>query len=92
MPAWCFERHQCARAAIDSGASLAIGHHPHVTQPVETYGNVLIFYSRGNLVFDQFQRRDTQQGWIADVRFVGPRIAGYGIIPIDIVNTVPNVH
>jgi poly-gamma-glutamate capsule biosynthesis protein CapA/YwtB (metallophosphatase superfamily) len=77
-----------AHAAIDAGATLVVGHHPHVVQPVERYGNGVIFYSLGNLVFDQFQSEQTQRGWIADVRFSGPRIAGWGIIPVDIVNTV----
>ncbi|MBZ5608836.1 MAG: CapA family protein [Acidobacteriia bacterium] len=86
------QQQRFARAAIDAGATLVVGHHPHVTQPVETYQNGLIFYSLGNLVFDQFQRKETQQGWIADVRFMGPRIAGYGVIPVDIVKTVPKVH
>jgi poly-gamma-glutamate synthesis protein (capsule biosynthesis protein) len=81
-----------ARAAVDAGASLVIGHHPHVTQPVEVYKNGIIFYSLGNLVFDQFQRKDTQRGWIADVRFAGSRIAAYGVIPVDIVKTVPKIH
>ena len=80
-----------ARAAIDAGASIVVGHHPHVTQPVESYANGLIFYSLGNLVFDQFQRKETQRGAIADVRFMGNRIVGYGLIPVEIVRTVPKV-
>ncbi|HUJ49988.1 MAG TPA: CapA family protein [Bryobacteraceae bacterium] len=81
-----------ARAAIDAGATLVVGHHPHVVQPVEQYRDGVIFYSLGNLVFDQFQSEKTQRGWIADVRFTGPRIASWGIIPIDIVKTVARVH
>jgi len=81
-----------ARAAIDAGASLVVGHHPHVVQTIEAYGNGVIYYSLGNLVFDQFQLTKTQRGWIADVHFVGPRMVSYGIIPIDIVNTVAKVH
>jgi len=81
-----------ARAAIDAGASIVAGHHPHVVQPVEQYRNGLIFYSLGNLVFDQTQLQKTQRGWIADVRFAGPRIASWGIIPIDIVNTVATIR
>ena len=81
-----------ARAAIDAGARLVVGHHPHVTQPVEVYKDGIIFYSLGNLVFDQFQRKDTQRGWIADVRFAGSRVAAYGVIPVDIVKTVPKIH
>jgi poly-gamma-glutamate synthesis protein (capsule biosynthesis protein) len=80
-----------ARAAIDAGASIVVGHHPHVTQPVESYGNGLIFYSLGNLVFDQFQRKETQRGAIADVRFMENRIVSYGMIPVQIVRTVPKV-
>jgi poly-gamma-glutamate capsule biosynthesis protein CapA/YwtB (metallophosphatase superfamily) len=86
------EQQRFARAAIDAGATVVVGHHPHVTQPVETYGRGLIFYSLGNLVFDQSQREETQHGWLADVRFAGPHIAGYGLIPVDIVRTVPRVH
>jgi len=60
-----------ARAAIDAGASIVVGHHPHVTQTVESYANGVIFYSLGNLVFDQVQSKETQRGAIADVRFIG---------------------
>jgi poly-gamma-glutamate capsule biosynthesis protein CapA/YwtB (metallophosphatase superfamily) len=81
-----------ARAAIDAGASVVVGHHPHVVQTIETYGDGVIYYSLGNLVFDQFQLTKTQRGWIADVHFVGSRLVSCGIIPIDIVNTVARVH
>ncbi len=43
-----------AHLAIDSGASLVIGSHPHVLQRIETYQSGLIFYSMGNFVFDNF--------------------------------------
>ncbi|WP_156213725.1 CapA family protein [Lentzea aerocolonigenes] len=42
-----------ARAAIDAGADIVIGHHPHVLQGVEWYKGHLIVYSLGNFVFDQ---------------------------------------
>ena len=41
-----------ARAAMDAGADLVVGHHPHVTQTVERYGQGLIVYSLGDAVFD----------------------------------------
>ena len=81
-----------AQAAIDAGASVVIGHHPHVTQPVESYRNGVIFYSLGNLVFDQFQQKETQRGWIADLRFAGKLLAECSVIPVDIVRTAPRVH
>ncbi len=41
-----------AHAAIEAGADVVIGHHPHVLQPWERYGDGLILYSLGNFVFD----------------------------------------
>lgn len=43
-----------AHAAIDAGASVVIGTHPHVVQEIENYGNGIIFYSLGNFLFDQY--------------------------------------
>jgi len=83
------QQQEFARAAIDAGATVVVGHHPHVTQPVESYGKGVIFYSLGNLVFDQFQQQETQRGWIGDVRFTGKRMAEYSVIPVDIVRTAP---
>ncbi|KMZ55594.1 CapA family protein [Dorea sp. D27] len=40
-----------ARLAIDEGADLVIGHHPHVLQGVEKYKGRYIAYSLGNFCF-----------------------------------------
>ena len=40
-----------AHAAIDAGAHLVIGSHPHVLQRIEQYGNGAICYSLGNFSF-----------------------------------------
>jgi poly-gamma-glutamate capsule biosynthesis protein CapA/YwtB (metallophosphatase superfamily) len=85
------EQRRFAHAAIDAGASVVIGAHPHVTQPVESYRDGAIFYSLGNLVFDQFQRQETQHGLLADLHFAGAKLASYSSIPVDIVSTVPRV-
>jgi poly-gamma-glutamate synthesis protein (capsule biosynthesis protein) len=45
---------QEAYAAIDAGAALVIGSHPHVLQQIEFYHGGLIAYSLGNFVFDQY--------------------------------------
>ncbi len=44
---------KATRAAVDAGADLVIGHHPHVLQGFEIYEDTLIAYSLGNFVFDQ---------------------------------------
>ena len=41
-----------AHAAIDYGADLVIGAHPHWIQNLETYCGKYIFYSLGNFIFD----------------------------------------
>jgi len=40
-----------AHGAIDAGADVVIGHHPHVLQGIERYGKGIIFYSLGNFTF-----------------------------------------
>ena len=42
---------ETARAAIDAGADIIYGHHPHVLQRVEEYNGGLIYYSVGNFCF-----------------------------------------
>jgi poly-gamma-glutamate synthesis protein (capsule biosynthesis protein) len=41
-----------ARLAIDAGADLVIGHHAHVLQGVEFYGDGVIVYGLGNFAFE----------------------------------------
>lgn len=51
-----------AHTAIDYGVDLVIGHHPHVVQRMEEYKGKYIFYSLGNLIFDQDWSWQTQLG------------------------------
>ena len=45
------EQIDLAHAAIDAGADIVYGTHPHVLQPIEEYGNGVIYYSLGNFSF-----------------------------------------
>lgn len=45
-----------AHLAIDHGASLVVGHHPHVTQPIEIYRGRPILYSLGNFSFGSYSK------------------------------------
>ncbi len=81
----------CARAAIDAGARVVAGHHPHVRQPWEWYGGGAIFYSLGNLVFDQFQRTETQVGLLAEVIFEGTQIIQARTRTVNLLLTVPRL-
>lgn len=51
-----------AYAAIDDGADIVIGAHPHWIQIFEQYKGKYIFYSLGNFIFDQEWSRDTKEG------------------------------
>jgi poly-gamma-glutamate capsule biosynthesis protein CapA/YwtB (metallophosphatase superfamily) len=85
------QQKEFAHAAIDAGARIVVGHHPHVTQPWERYRSGVVFYSLGNLVFDQFQRAETQRGSLAQAVFSGSTLTGVEVLPVDIVSTVPRL-
>jgi len=85
------QQQEFARSAIDAGAQVVVGHHPHVRQPLEHYGGGVIFYSLGNLVFDQFQRAETQVGSLAEVNFEGSRLIRAELLTVNIVGTVPRL-
>ncbi len=51
-----------ARALVDAGADLVVGHHPHVVEEVERYREGWIAYSLGNFVFDQGFSEETMRG------------------------------
>ena len=51
-----------ARAAVDYGADIVIGAHPHWIQTFEQYKSKYIFYSLGNFIFDQDWSPDTKEG------------------------------
>ncbi len=73
-----------AHIAIDNGADLIIGHHPHTLQPLEWYRGRLIAYSLGNFVFGSFT--STAKGAVLLVRFVEGRPIEAELHPIDVNN------
>lgn len=77
-----------ARAAVDAGATLVIGSHPHVLQPLEPYGDGLIAYSLGNFVFDGFWDPANDSA-ILLVELTAAGVAGYELVPVTIVHGIP---
>ncbi len=55
-----------AHMAVDNGADIVIGHHPHVVQETEWYKDKFIAYSVGNFIFDQYFSNETMQGLLVD--------------------------
>lgn len=56
-----------AHFAIDAGADLVVGTHPHVLEPLEEYKGKYIAYSLGNFVFDQNFNEVTKTGGLLEV-------------------------
>ena len=74
-----------AHAAIDAGADLIIGHHPHVLQAVEQYKQGIIFYSLGNFTFGSYSRR-AKDSAIARIQIADKRLRRVELIPINVYN------
>lgn len=74
-----------AHAAIDAGADIVAGHHPHVLQGIERYGDGIIFYSLGNFTFGSYSEI-ARVSAIAHVTVShnGPR--SVELVPIDVYN------
>lgn len=84
-PAASSHQRRAARAMIDAGAHLVIGHHPHVVQEVELYGGGLIAYSLGNFVFDNGridQRRSVILEVTLDLRDGRPQVRAPVLHPV----------
>ena len=79
---------QFARAAIEAGSTLVIGHHPHVVQPCEEYHTGVICYSLGNLVFDQ-TAPGTNDGLVVEAEFKGYSLRKLRTHKVRIVDTIP---
>lgn len=63
-----------AHLAIENGAKIVVGHHPHVIQEVERYKNGIIAYSLGNFIFDQNFSKETMQGLALEIILSGTEI------------------
>jgi poly-gamma-glutamate synthesis protein (capsule biosynthesis protein) len=68
--------------AIDSGADLVIGNHPHWIQPVELFKGKVIMYAHGNTIFDQMWSEKTKEGVIGKYTFYGKELVDIEFIPI----------
>ncbi len=63
-----------AHAAIDAGADLVIGNHPHWAEAMEVYKGKPIWYALGNFVFDQTWSEPTMEGITLELTFNGTEL------------------
>ena len=72
-----------AHTAVDCGADLVFGHHPHILQPYEKYKGKYIFYSLGNFVFDQDTPKETKESIILKL------VLDYSSLQVEKLETTP---
>jgi poly-gamma-glutamate synthesis protein (capsule biosynthesis protein) len=77
-----------SRAAIEAGACLVIGHHPHVVQGTTSYGSGFIAYSLGNFVFDLDVVERAREGAILRVLLGDDGVEAAELIPVRIADDV----
>jgi len=67
--------------AIDAGADIVTGVHPHWVQTIEYYDGGVIFYGLGNFLFDQTWSQETREGIMVRHYFYDRAYIGYELIP-----------
>jgi Bacterial capsule synthesis protein PGA_cap len=77
---------EIAHLAVDAGADLLIGNHPHWTQAVEIYKGKFIAYAHGNFIFDQMWSYETRVGVLGKYTFYDDQLVGVEFIPTIIEN------
>ncbi len=80
------QRQAQLRQFIDAGATLVIGHHPHVPQGWELYRQGVVFHSLGNFLFDypggaRFPK--TEWGLVIQAHFYGTALGAVEVVPVE---------
>lgn len=73
---------EIAHLAVDAGADLVIGNHPHWVQAVEIYNGGFITYAHGNFIFDQMWSYETRVGVIGRYTFYDDKLVGVEFVPV----------
>jgi poly-gamma-glutamate capsule biosynthesis protein CapA/YwtB (metallophosphatase superfamily) len=75
-----------AYRAVDLGADIVIGAHPHWIQTIEQYNGKYIFYSLGDFIFDQEWSRETKEGLTLKISLKNRDLESIELIPVVIEN------
>ncbi|KKU89006.1 MAG: SH3 type 3 domain protein [Microgenomates group bacterium GW2011_GWF2_47_9] len=77
---------ELAHRAIDLGADLVLGAHPHWVQTEEVYKDKHIFYSLGNFIFDQEWSQETKEGMAVRFTYQDKNLLKIDRLPVLIQN------
>jgi poly-gamma-glutamate capsule biosynthesis protein CapA/YwtB (metallophosphatase superfamily) len=75
---------------IDAGATVVTGGHSHIAGAMGDYDGHVVFFSMGNLIFDQDFRQSTMMGVIPEMTFEGDRLVQIKLHPTLITDAQPN--
>ncbi len=70
-----------AHELVNLGANVIVGHHPHWVEDTAKIENTPVFYSLGNLIFDQMWSEETRHGLLVRLTFEGKQIVKQELIP-----------
>jgi poly-gamma-glutamate synthesis protein (capsule biosynthesis protein) len=73
-----------AHQFVDAGADIVIGSHPHIVQEHELYHGKYIYYSLGNLIFDQYWDDAVSHGLMLSVSFSADGVHSVREIPVEL--------
>lgn len=76
-----------ARQFVDNGADLIVGSHPHVVQTSDIYNHVPIYYSLGNVIFDQYWEKSVRCGALLSVEIKKGEVKSHELIPVRLERT-----
>jgi poly-gamma-glutamate capsule biosynthesis protein CapA/YwtB (metallophosphatase superfamily) len=81
---------ELSRMAIDHGADLIVGSHPHRLQEAERYKDRWIFYSLGNFVFDEFDGK-ANRSTILWITLSSDLTLEYSLMMLNIIDGIPMI-
>jgi hypothetical protein len=73
---------EIAHLAVDAGADLVLGNHPHWVQGLEVYNDKLIAYAHGNFILDQMWSRETTLGVVGRYTFYDTKLVDAEFLPV----------
>jgi poly-gamma-glutamate capsule biosynthesis protein CapA/YwtB (metallophosphatase superfamily) len=76
---------ELAHNAINAGADLILGHHPHVVQGIEIFKNKIVAYSLGNFIFGSYSE-NVQESMLLELLYGTNGFEQCKVHPINVYN------
>ena len=73
---------ELAHAAVDAGADIVVGHHPHLIQPIELYKGKLVAYCLGHCGFDMASDKIADESILVEIALTDRGLGEATVRPI----------